>query len=186
MQMTPPSWHKPGVVTIARRLSQASSVLQRYFNRWKLRVNIHKTEAILFTHRWPATPIHLRFQHARIPWKSQIRFFALLLDHKFLFMKHLTIVTDKATGSMVKLFPLLTHDSTLPAHNKLTLYKMSIRSVMTYAAPVWSNTSSSNYRACKHYSQNASESLVTSPDAPPFRCSIPPSMCYHFTSKFII
>jgi hypothetical protein len=30
--------------------------------------------------------------------------------------------------------------------NKIALYKLYIRSVRTYAAPVWSNTSSSNYR----------------------------------------
>jgi hypothetical protein len=46
----------------------------------------------------------------------------------------------------VKLFPLLARDSTLTVQNKLTLYKLSIRSILTYAAPVWSNTSSTNYR----------------------------------------
>jgi hypothetical protein len=140
--------------TIARRLSQATSVLQRYFNRWKLRVNIHKTDAILFTRRRPATPIPLRFQHARIPWKSQIHYLGLLLDHKLLFTKHLTNVTHKVTGSMVKLFPLLARDSTLSAQNKLILYKLSIRSVMTYSAPVWSNTSPSNYRRLQTLQSN--------------------------------
>ena len=36
--------------------------------------------------------------------------------------------------------------STLSIQNKITLYKLCIRSSLTYAAPVWSNTSSSNYR----------------------------------------
>ena len=36
--------------------------------------------------------------------------------------------------------------SKLSPHNKLTLYKLLIRPVLTYAAPVWSETSSSNYR----------------------------------------
>jgi hypothetical protein len=45
-----------------------------------------------------------------------------------------------------KLFPLLARDSTLSLHNKLTLYKLMIRSILTYAGPVWSNTSQSNYR----------------------------------------
>ena len=31
-------------------------------------------------------------------------------------------------------------------HNKLTIYKLLIRPIPTYAAPVWSNTSLSNYR----------------------------------------
>ena len=52
----------------------------------------------------------------------------------------------KATGIFLKLFPLLVRDSTLSSHNKLTLYKLLIRPVLTYAAPVWNNTSYSNYR----------------------------------------
>jgi len=51
-----------------------------------------------------------------------------------------------ATGNFLKLFPLLARDSTLSLSNKLTLYKLLIRPVLTYTAPVWSNTSSSNYR----------------------------------------
>jgi hypothetical protein len=49
------SWHTD---TIAKRLTQASSILLRYFTKWKLCVNIHKTEAILFTkcHLPPPTP----------------------------------------------------------------------------------------------------------------------------------
>jgi hypothetical protein len=50
------------------------------------------------------------------------------------------------TGVLLHLFPLLARDSTLTLSNKLTLYKLVIRSILTYAAPVWSNTSSSNYR----------------------------------------
>jgi hypothetical protein len=86
--------------TIARRLSYASSLLQHYFNRWKLQVNIHKTAAILFTRHRPETPTPLYILHARIPWKSQIRYLGLMLDHKLLFTTHLTNVTQRATGAM--------------------------------------------------------------------------------------
>jgi hypothetical protein len=55
-------------------------------------------------------------------------------------------VTHKATGILLALFPLLARDSTLSPHNKLTLYKLLIRPILTYAAPVWSNTSNTNYR----------------------------------------
>ena len=43
-------------------------------------------------------------------------------------------------------FPLLAHDSTLSLHDKLTIYKLLIRPILTYAAPIWSNISPSNYR----------------------------------------
>ena len=128
--------------TIAHRLTHAKSVLLRYFTRLKLQVNIHKTEAILFTRGRPIPPSPLLFQHTVIPWNSQVRYLGLLL----LFTRHLTSVTHKATGIFLQLFSLLARDSTLAIPNKITLYKLFIRSVLTYAAPVWSTTSSSNYR----------------------------------------
>jgi len=100
----------------------------------------YSLDAVLF----PPAPLH--FQHIAIPWNSQVRYLGLLLDPKLLFTRHLTSITYKVTGIFLQLFPLLAHDSTLSIPNKITLYKLFIRSVLTYAAPVWSNTSSSNYR----------------------------------------
>jgi len=136
------SWR---IDTIVHRLTHATSVLLRYFTRWKLQDNIHKRGAIFFTRRRPVPPAPLHFQHTVIPWISQVRHLGLLLDPKLLFTRHLTSVTHKATGIFLQLFPLLARDSTLSIPNKITLYKLFIRSVLTYAAPVWSNTSS-NYR----------------------------------------
>ena len=47
--------------------------------------------------------------------------------------------------TLLHLFPLLARNSTLTRTNKLLLYKQIIRAILTYAAPVWSNTSSHNY-----------------------------------------
>jgi hypothetical protein len=88
----------------------------------------------------------LQFQHTVIPWSQHIRYLGLELDPKLLFTKHLLSAKHKATGVFLKLFTLLARDSMLSPHNKLTLYKLMIRPILTYAAPVWSNTSSSNYR----------------------------------------
>jgi len=132
--------------TIARRLTHAMTMLHRYFTKWKLRVNINKTEAILFTKRRPAFPCPLQFQHTAIPCNPHIRYLGLVLDSKLLFTKHLHSVIHKATGTFLKLFPLLARNSTLSPHNKLTLYKLPIRPVFTFVAPVWSNTSSTNHR----------------------------------------
>jgi len=70
----------------------------------------------------------------------------LLLDPKLLFTRLLTSALHKATGILCQLFPLLARDSTLSIPNKITLYKLRIRTLLTYSAPVWSNTSTSNYR----------------------------------------
>jgi len=100
----------------------------------------YSLDAVLF----PSAPLH--FQHTVIPWNSQVRYLGLRLDPKLLFTRHLTSVTHKATGIFLQLFPFPARVSTLSIPNKITLYKLFIRSVLTHADPVWSNTSSSNYR----------------------------------------
>jgi hypothetical protein len=47
------------------------------------------------------------------------------------FYKTLTSAKHKATGVFLKLFPLLACDSTLSPNNKLTLYKLMIRPILT-------------------------------------------------------
>jgi hypothetical protein len=68
---------------------------------------------------------------------------------------------------MVKLFPLLARDSTLSPQNKLTLYKLSIRSVLTYAVPVWSITSSTNYRRLRTLQSKCLRIIGNSPRRAP-------------------
>ena len=131
--------------TIAHRLSHAMSMLLRSFSKWKLQVNIHKTEAILFTRRRLIAPAPLRSHRSIAPWMSQVRYLVLTLDSKLLFTEHITSVTHKATDTLLQLFPLLAPDSTLNTHNKITLYKLFIRSALTYAATVWSYISPSTY-----------------------------------------
>jgi len=132
--------------TIHRRLTHASTLLLKYFSRWKLQVNTHKTEIILFTRRRPMTPPPFRCQQAVIPRAPQVKYLGVLLDSKLLFSNHIKTTSQKALGVLCKLFPLLARDSTLPVTTKLALYKLTIRSILTYAAPVWSSTAPSNLK----------------------------------------
>ena len=132
--------------TIHRRLTHASTLLLKYFSRWKLQVNTHKTEIILFTRRSPMTPPPFRCQQAVIPRAPQVKYLGVLLDSKLLFSNHIKTTSQKALGVLCKLFPLLARDSTLPVTTKLALYKLTIRSILTYAAQVWSSTSTSNLK----------------------------------------
>ena len=59
--------------TISRRLSSTISQLLRYFHKWKLQVNLTKTELILFTKRRPPLPQPLIIQHQPIPWSPTVK-----------------------------------------------------------------------------------------------------------------
>ena len=167
------------------------TTLHRYFTKWKLLVNINKTEAILFTKCRPALPRQLQFQHTSIPWNPHVSYLGLVLDSKLLFTKHLHSVIHKTTGTFLKLFPLLARSSTLSPCNKLTLYKSLIRPVLTYAVHVWSNTSSTNYRQLQILQSKCLRVTGNYPKRTPFThlhtaLNLEPihEFIYHLTDKF--
>jgi hypothetical protein len=120
--------------TISRRLSQAVATLLKYFSKRKFRLNAHKTETILFSKRRPPLPKTVQIGNTFVPWTSDVKYLGLLLDPKLFYSKHLRTVTNKATGTLCNIFPLLTRDSTLSQTSKLTLYKLLVRSLRTYAS----------------------------------------------------
>jgi hypothetical protein len=138
------SWHPD---TISRRLSQAVATLLKYFTKGKLCLNAHKTETILFSKHRPQLPEPIQIDNASVPWASSVKYLGLLLDTKLLSTKHLRTVTNKATGTLCNIFPLLTWDSILSQTLKLTLYILLIWSLLTYAALIWNTKCDSNYKS---------------------------------------
>ena len=122
-----------------------------YCTTWKLRLNTHTTDTILFSKRCsPPLPVLVQIQDTFLPWASAVRYLGLERDSKLLFTRHLHIVTHKATDVFCYIPPhphppTPTRDSALTHSNKLTHYKLLIRSILTYAAPVCSSTRSSKY-----------------------------------------
>jgi len=95
------------------------------------------------------------------------------------------------SSSRLCVFPLLARDSTLTIPNKHTLYKLFIRSLLTYAAPVWSYTSSSNYRRLQVLQSKCLRVIGNYPRCTPIPClhttlNITPisDFIYHLTDKF--
>jgi hypothetical protein len=80
-----------------------------------------------------------------VPCASTVRYFRFMLDSKHLSARHLHTVANKATAALCNIFSLVARDSTLTQSNKLTHYKLLIRSALTYAAPVCNSTYPSNY-----------------------------------------
>ena len=78
------------------------------------------------------------------------------------------------TGIFLQLFPLLARDSTLSIPNKLTLYKLCIRPILTYAAPFGAIHHPKITADYKFHSPNVSALLATTPGAPAYGVFIPP------------
>jgi Reverse transcriptase (RNA-dependent DNA polymerase)/Endonuclease-reverse transcriptase len=137
------SGKNPEVLT--RRLQTAHDTLLTYYNKWKIKINTNKTDAIFFTTRrhWPLSNI-ISSSGVDILWKNQVKYLGLTLDTRLRWGPHTLATRNKALAALSALYPIFNRKSSLSLKNKTTILKSIIRPILTYGAPVWSNLSKTN------------------------------------------
>lgn len=123
--------------------------IMNYYKIWKIKVNTSKTECIYFSlrkdkRRLPNGPLNINGE--LIHWSDKAKYLGVTLDPKLTFVKHINEAIRKATVFSVILTPLTRRSSDLNVKNKLLLYKAILRAVLTYAAPVWLNSTKTALR----------------------------------------
>lgn len=133
-------------VAIARVQSHLD-ILHQYFSRWKIKVNPTKTECMIFTKKRKLMPINsLYYNGSEIRKVEEMKILGVTVDKKLSFGLHVDKVVSKAKDVSRKLRPMLKHNSGLSQVNRVLIYKVFIRSVLTYCIPIWHAANSNNMR----------------------------------------
>ena len=126
------------------RLQSATNQTLEFFDKWKLSVNIEKTELVVFTRK------NFNHQNRKVVFPDFIicnnvikpvtvaKYLGVSLHHKLTHNEHISSALKKAQKMLRILYCLMCRRSRLRIKNKLFLYKMIIRTILLYAAPVWS------------------------------------------------
>ncbi|GBP24337.1 Probable RNA-directed DNA polymerase from transposon BS [Eumeta japonica] len=77
--------------------------------------------------------------NARIPWQRLYKYLGVTLDKNLHFREPIARVRKNTLFYTARLGAMLGRKSKLSRRNKRTLYKMCIRTVMTYACPVFAH-----------------------------------------------
>lgn len=123
------------------------TVLQPYYDKWKIRVNANKSESIIFTRRRKTEndiPTVLIINGAAIPSKTTVKYLGVTFQKNLKFNDHVSNVIRKAKEVTSKLWTMMGPNSKLHKDNKLLMYKLYIRSVLTYNIQVWDDVSRSS------------------------------------------
>lgn len=131
------------ISAIVKRLQHALFVHRRYFHRWKIKINMRKTEAIIFTNRRPELNINIKFDDTEIHWLDNVKYLGMILDRKLNFSQHINCIVSKAIAKLINLYPIF-KNKFLSQKCKVILYKTFVLSGMLYACPTWSLTCDSN------------------------------------------
>ena len=94
-----------------------------------------------------------------INWSKEAKYLGVTLDRKLFLKSHIQKNSQRGYRALRKLFPVLNKHSKLDVDVGLTIYKALIRSIITYACPVWGyafnmhikKTAGSSEQSAKNY-----------------------------------
>lgn len=120
-----------------------------YYNKWKLKINPLKTEAIIFKdnrqYQKQHKPLTLNYDNNEISYKNQIKYLGMTFTKNLKFNTHVNERIKLTNAATCKLYPALKINSGLSEKNKIRLYKSYIRPIMTYAVPAWLTVCNSSF-----------------------------------------
>jgi hypothetical protein len=103
---------------------------------WNMKINEDKTQAIYFSHRNRLPDSLLMLNGWNIPFVNSVKYLGVIFDKRMTCRLHIKTIEAKAFRTFIRLHSLFKSEQ-LSATIKLTIHKVLIRSVMTYACPAW-------------------------------------------------
>lgn len=82
----------------------------------------------------------------KVPWKEHVRYLGVHFDPKLSFKNHFDISLRKTNGMISTLFSIFKKQSLLPHNLKMLIYKLYLRPIFTYAAPLFANASTTQLK----------------------------------------
>ncbi|GFS50712.1 RNA-directed DNA polymerase from mobile element jockey [Trichonephila clavipes] len=80
--------------TITLALKYHLNLLENFFDTWKIKINVDKTIAVLFTKR-KTQPTPPTLYSTQLQWSQSTRYLGLTLDKKLTWKQHKTQTRDK-------------------------------------------------------------------------------------------
>ncbi|GFX63402.1 probable RNA-directed DNA polymerase from transposon X-element [Trichonephila clavipes] len=128
--------------TLVENINEHLAHLEIWFSVWKIALNSSKTEAVFFSQRVP--PPEITLQNQRIPWSHHTKYLGVYLDKTLTFRQHITQIRTKFKNVTHKYYSLICRKSNLSRRNKLLIYTLILKPLLTYAAPVWGHAARTN------------------------------------------
>ncbi len=92
----------------------------------------------------PSSP--LKVKNHQINRSDSVKYLVLLLDKRLTFNKHVEFIINKVSNAVKCMYPLINRKSSLKTKNKILLYKVGIRPILTYGAPVFSTAAKTHLK----------------------------------------
>lgn len=123
--------------TITQKLQQSITEIEEWLQKWKIKTNPAKTQAILITRKRKPPVGQVLHNNQRINWVPQVKYLGITIDRRLTWNTHITNKIKEANKRFFSLYSIIGRNSNMFLKNKLKIYKSIIRTTLTYAPAPW-------------------------------------------------
>lgn len=152
--------HSMNAAHAAKKMQRQLDVIPDWLKKWRLAVNVSKTQALLTGQT--QLPPKLKLQGEAIDWQPHVKYLGVIIDRRLTMKHHIKHAVNRAKAARTLLQPVLR--SNLKITTKLGIVKTYIRSRLTYAAPAWyALAAETNKKKLRSQENRALRSIVKAP-----------------------
>ncbi|GFV03737.1 RNA-directed DNA polymerase from mobile element jockey [Trichonephila clavipes] len=131
------------ISSVTYALNKHLKLLEKYYDQWKISINVEKSAAVIFTKKRKLPPPPTMF-NTTIPWSQNTKYLGIIFDKNLTWRTHIQHTRNKFRKIMFKLYPLIGRNSELSRDNKVLLFTAVMRPILVYGCPVWGYAAKTN------------------------------------------
>lgn len=149
-----------------RQLQEEVNQISTWLSKWCITINPRKCQTKIFTLRRIRNPPTIKIDGEEITWNppdQTVKYLGVNLDTRLTWRQHINIKLNQGYNRLRQLFPIINRKSPLRIDCTILLYKSLLRSLVTYACPVWSTTSKTNKKKLQTFQNKVLRIAVNAP-----------------------
>ncbi|GFW38622.1 probable RNA-directed DNA polymerase from transposon X-element [Trichonephila clavipes] len=131
------------ISSVTYALNKHLKLLEKYYDQWKISINVEKSAAVIFTKKRKLPPPPTMY-NTTIPWSQSTKYLGIIFDKNLTWRTHIQHTRNKFRKIMFKLYPLIGRNSELSRDNKVLLFTAVMRPILAYGCPVWGYAAKTN------------------------------------------
>ncbi|GFU96231.1 RNA-directed DNA polymerase from mobile element jockey [Trichonephila clavipes] len=131
------------ISSVTYALNKHLKLLEKYYDQWKISINVEKSAAVIFTKKRTLPPPPTMY-NTTIPWSQSTKYLGIIFDKNLTLRTHIQHTRNKFRKIMFKLYPLIGRNSELSRDNKVLLFTAIMRPILAYGCPVWGYAAKTN------------------------------------------
>ena len=124
------------VETITQNIRVHLNEIQKWEEKWKIKLNLRKSTTVLFTNRCFKTLGNLKPYDNSIPWSPNIKYLGVILNRKLTWNLHIISKLQQVYQKLKNLYPFINQQTSLSWRCSFVLYKQILLPLLLYAVLV--------------------------------------------------